>query len=215
MFTFLAIVAVLALLVYLLVRGRRKSAPLKGATNAPGNITVNLQTSITVTSDPIDEEIATLHREATALKGNDWTQAVALLQKAAALEAQHDRFADADRMVRLPIFLQQAGRFDEAMAEFSRLIERVQAYVQKTFGHTSELIRSASLHHQYGIIYDKMRLACKREKRMDLVQEYLAKVEFHKNAWAELQDSIDAEREKEVAAYDAKIRARESARGGK
>jgi len=136
----------------------------------------------------IDGQIAALHKEATQNKGKDWPTAIAALQKSAVLDAAHSRWNDMTRMVRLPTFLQQAGRFDEAMAEFERLIARVPVYVQEHAVIGNELARSATLHREYEILYDKMRLACKREKQHEQAEGYAQKSAVHRQALDGLKD---------------------------
>ncbi len=151
-----------------------------------------------LSTDPaaIDLEISALHKRATQLKGDDWPGAISALEKAAILDAAHNRWNDMARMVRLPTFLQQAGRFDEAMAEFERLIERVPIYVQEHAGAANELSRSATLHREYEVLYDKMRLACKREKQHELAEKYNQKSAVHREALGDLKELRKSKRKK-------------------
>ena len=151
-----------------------------------------------LSSDPtdIDHQISALHKEATSRKGKDWPGAIAALEKAAVLDAAHSRWNDMTRMVRLPTFLQQAGRFDEAMAEFDRLTERIPAYVQEHSTTNNELARSATLHREYEILYDKMRLACKREKQHELAEKYAQKSAVHHEALGDLKELKRSKRKK-------------------
>lgn len=146
------------------------------------------------------------------LNGKDWQQAVALLQKASELDERHGRWIDAARMVRLPVFMQQAGQFDAALVEFARLIRRVPAQVQATAGNTGALLIRARGHYETALIYDKKRVACKREKNAALAQDSELRAETHHAAWEKLQPALDKEREKETAAYEAKSLARQAAR---
>ncbi|MBK6651514.1 MAG: hypothetical protein IPG42_18610 [Betaproteobacteria bacterium] len=151
-----------------------------------------------LSTDPsvIDNEISALHKKATQLKSKDWSGAISALEKAAILDAAHNRWNDMTRMVRLPTFLQQAGRFDEAMAEFERLIERVPIYVQEHAGAANELSRSATLHREYEVLYDKMRLACKREKQHELAEKYTQKSAVHREALGDLKELRKSKRNK-------------------
>jgi hypothetical protein len=151
-----------------------------------------------LSTDPavIDREISALHKEATRLKGKDWPAAISALEKATILDAAHNRWNDMTRMVRLPTFLQQAGRFDEAMAEFERLIDRVPIYVQEHSGTDNELARSATLHREYEVLYDKMRLACKREKHTEQAEKYAQKSAVHKQALSDLKEIRKSKRKK-------------------
>lgn len=82
---------------------------------------------VTITSNLVinkDEETAELHKEATRWKREgDWDKAVAALQKAQARMRQSSFSHTPQDWVRLPLFLQQAGRFVEAEVEFQRLLD--------------------------------------------------------------------------------------------
>lgn len=113
-------------------------------------------TDATITAT-IDEETAELSREATRLKdAGDMDGAVQALKKV------KDRTGTAG--VRLPLFLQQAGRFDEAMVEFNILLSEVDEQYARDFSHQPEFIQKGQALHAKATIYDKMRLACKRQK---------------------------------------------------
>lgn len=165
------------------VKGTRHEAPASTG-GAPKPSPITLPDVPILSSDPvaIDNEIAALHKHATASKGKDWPAAIAALEKAAVLDAAHRRWNDMTRMVRLPVFLQQAGRFDEAMAEFDRLIERVPVYVQEHATSANEVARSATLHREYEILYDKLRLACKREKQDEQAEKFAKLSAVHREA---------------------------------
>ena len=163
-------------------------------------------------SNPVDQEIATLHRDATALKDKNWPEAVRLLRLAGSLDAQHQRWIETARMIRLPLFLQQAGHFDEALAEFKQLIPRVPLQLQATLGHCSKLFLRAMAHHETALIYDKMRLACKRQKRLDLASDYEMRSQTHSDAWEALQPQLEMELEAEQAALEARVNARHASR---
>jgi hypothetical protein len=73
-----------------------------------------------------------------------------------------------DRWTRLPVFLQQAGRFEEAMQEFNRLLSEVGARVKNEFpdSATPEMIEKYIQLNQ-DKIYDKMQMVRNRQKRLD------------------------------------------------
>ena len=71
---------------------------------------------------------------------------------------------DIGRAVRLPLFLQRAGRIDDALTEFERLIRETPLRVAHFIPRASE--RECIEHADLAVIYDKMRLALKREKRL-------------------------------------------------
>lgn len=116
-------------------------------------------------SATIDEETAELSREATKLKNaGDMDGAVQALKKV--------KYRTGTAGVRLPLFLQQAGRFDEAMTEFNILLSEVDAQYAKDFSHQPEFIQRGQALHAKATIYDKLRLACKRQKLYDEATKY-------------------------------------------
>lgn len=146
-----------------------------------------LTATMSITKNPIDERIAALHREATQHKGDDWNAAIACLQEASDLMRRHGGYYGFDRWTRLPVFLQQAGRFDEAMREFERLLSEVEDRVKN---EGSDRSTPASIqkyiHLNYQQIYDKMRMVCKRQKLLDKAAEYQALTEKHARLYEEL-----------------------------
>lgn len=115
----------------------------------------------------IDEESAELLREATRLKSEkDWNGAIEALKKADARTGTVG--------VRLPLYLQQAGRFEEAMAGFNKLLAEVESQAAKNFSHHPERFWKGFSYFPRSNIYDKMRLACKRQKLPEEAGKYEA-----------------------------------------
>ncbi len=104
-----------------------------------------------------------LDRQATALKkAGDWDGAIAALRERKALmgwQWQDDKLA---------MYLQHAGRFDEAMAEIQWLLENSHSWAVKSFSHrpTSVLLRQRAIWR--GQIHGAAALICRRAKRADL-----------------------------------------------
>ena len=146
--------------------------------------------SMTVT---IDEETAALKREATKLKDiGDWDGAIAALKKA------RDRTGSDD--LRLPVFLQQAGKFDEAIAEFNRMLSGADEQYAIEFSHQPEFIQRGQALHAKAAIYDKMRLACKRQKLSDEANRYATLCEEYReqfDAYREVADEYQLKKQKE------------------
>lgn len=167
-----------------------------GATIATSNIVI--------TKNPIDERIAALHREATQHKDSDWDAAVECLQEANDLMRRHGGIYDIERWLRLPVFLQQAGRFQEAMQVFRQLLDDVEPRVKAEFSHTSPTTIEKYIHLNYKKIYDKMRMACKREKRPKDATQFGALSVLHDEQAKALQPIIESERDTERKAYEEK-----------
>lgn len=84
--------------------------------------------------------------------------------------------------LRLPLYLQEAGFFDEAMKEFNDLLRGVDSYVDDVFNHQPLKIRRMLAHARNYSIYDKMRLACEREGKIDDAHKYNNLYVKHKKA---------------------------------
>ncbi len=120
-----------------------------------------------------NSRISVLHREATQLKDSgEWDKAIAALQEAQELMRKSDDIDTIERWLRLPIFLQQGGRFDEAMQEFNRLLDELNDRTAREFSHQPEFIQRGATHHQRAAIYNKMKVACKRQKLPEKAAKY-------------------------------------------
>ena len=159
---------------------RRKKRSQKGAEN-PTPVLVDAQHGVFVRPDSADEQrIAALHREATELKGKkEWDKAIACLQEAERLKPKVTTIYPVKHALRLPLFLQQAGRFDEAMQEFQKLLDGTEARIAHQFSHQKKTVQKKLAHADYADIYKTMCTACKREKRFEQVQEYTKLFEHH------------------------------------
>lgn len=156
--------------------------------------------------NPLRERIAALHREATAHKGSDWNASIAALQEAAHLMRNSDYY-EIDRMLRLPKFLEQAGRFNEAMKELDLLLSEVKQAAKNATKHSSSSLPSSTkctTHDYYSQVYDVMSLVCKRKKLKDKEKEFRSLSEKHKLIVDELRKVLELEREAEKQAYHEK-----------
>lgn len=119
---------------------------------------------------------------------------------------QHPSDYVLDRWTRLPVFMQQAGQFDEAMQEFERLLSEVEERVrQESPDRASPAWIEYQINRNYQTIYDKMRMVCKRQKRSDDAAKYgQLSIEYGERT-EELRVIVDAERKAERRAYQEKI----------
>ncbi|MBX9868177.1 MAG: hypothetical protein K2X63_00120 [Burkholderiaceae bacterium] len=70
--------------------------------------------------------------------------------------------------LRLPVFLQKAGEFDQAIAECEFLLTSLNN-IRNQFALDEALLRrSRQLHLYRANVYDKMRLICKKERKRTL-----------------------------------------------
>ena len=100
-----------------------------------------------------------LLKQATAQeKAGDLNAAVATLRRAYDAIARDTIIYSVTTFLRLPLYLQKAGRNEEAWAEFNRLL--TEGYPNQMRGADQKAIDASQ-------IYDKMRLALQRQKRHD------------------------------------------------
>ncbi|WP_295451972.1 hypothetical protein [uncultured Thiodictyon sp.] len=145
-----------------------------------------------------DAVAAALDREATAAKkAKDWDRAITCLRKVNARRGEPSS-------VRLALYLQQAGRFDESMREFRGLVEAVEPTVNRSLAHATPNGRRASKATHLMQIYDKMALACRREKRVEDAARFAALANEQQAIRAEVSPLVKAERKKKIAEWRAR-----------
>lgn len=127
----------------------------------------------------IDKEISLLEREATTFAKQNWGKAIECLQKVKLLRDSESFIPAFKSYLRLPEYLQRAGRIDEALIEFEDLIEKTQnhkfIFIQKSSYYTDELYQSICKQHeivQLAAIYESMSKTYKREKDIEKSQYY-------------------------------------------
>lgn len=167
--------------------------------------------AVYLTAEPADELLSELGRRATQHKRDkNWTAAIECLAMQRT-RAQHlDVRLSVDTLLRLPLFLQQAGRFDDAMAEFERLLDQVEDLTTWDLGEKTTPARQAYWAAiGRGKIYDKIRVAAKREKHQDLVDEYAGLCNSEHEITAALLVVVQKEWELERGEYQKRIAERE------
>jgi len=101
-----------------------------------------------------------LLKEATALKkAGNLDAAIAKLREAYAAISTTNFTYDVKPFLRLPLYLQEAGRNDEAWKELNNLL----------LGFPNQLRNNEVLPMTHSIVYDKMRLFLQREKKVEKV----------------------------------------------
>ncbi len=112
-------------------------------------------------------QCAQLEKEATAFKAaGDWSGAIAALHHVKALHG------DLYQSTRLAKFFQQAGRFDEAIAEIDWLVAHSATWAKTSFGHQPMTVVQCQKVSWLMRIYKDAALICKRAKRADLHATY-------------------------------------------
>jgi hypothetical protein len=117
---------------------------------------LSLTAQLTVHESAEDKRVRELMKAATALSKTDPNAAVDTFREAAALVSQTVTDYSVDVFLRVPRYLQMAGRQGEAWAEFQRLLQD---------GYPNMQQGKAARHGMEAAVYDKMRLFLQREKR--------------------------------------------------
>lgn len=187
---------------------RRKKRSRKGAEN-PTPVLVDAQHGVFVRPDSADEQrIAALHREATEHKGKkEWDKAIACLREAERLKGNVLTVYPVKHSLRLPLFLQQAGRFDEAMREFQALLDDTESRVLRNLPKRNVSSKTMLTHAEYAEIYAAMSTACKREKHMEQAEEYKDIAEAHDKKHARL---LEAEQRRDAKKFAERKKKREA-----
>lgn len=144
-----------------------------------------------------ETELQRLNKQATALKkAGDMDGAIAALRRAKA--SQGDLYED----TKLALYLQQAGRFDESMAEFAWLLTHSSDCSQAMFGHQPNSVIQAQRATWCARIHAKAQLACEREMRLDLAAEHAQRAEKYMSIAQRLRPLGDQEIKAKRAAWD-------------
>jgi len=105
-----------------------------------------------------------LLKEATAQKkAGDVENAIRLLRKAYQKISKGSTMYPVNTFLRLPLYLQEAKRNDEAWREFNRLLAR---------GYPNQINNPELIPMDHSVIYDKMRLFLQREGKNELAVRF-------------------------------------------
>lgn len=199
MTSFLVVAGVLAMLVYLLIRGRRKpqqssyrrqQASRHGAHSLPA--VVHHESKLFEES-----EYSRLNKQATAFKkAGDMVSAVSALRHAKALcGSQYYE-------TRLAKYLQAAGFFDMAMLEIEWLLGNSDLWAQNMFGHQPASVIECQRTGLLARIHADAALICKRAKRPDLQAIHQQLYEQHIEISKQLRPVSDADAKAKLAEWE-------------
>lgn len=117
-----------------------------------------------------------LHRMATQFKENkDWEGALACLMRAKYYSVTIGPAIDVQSLLRFPLFLQQAGKFEEAKYELQELYDNAEAFAkQQIIGlHHNQALYQRKFKALYlAYLFDKARLIYKRQKLLPQAEEF-------------------------------------------
>jgi len=125
--------------------------------------------------EPTAQELRaqSLLKEATEKHdANDLRGAMSCLRKAYTFLEKSSGSYPIETYLRLPLYQQKAGLFQEALESFNALLQSATVQVARDFSHQDAITQLSLVAMNRHIIYDKMRVACKREKRPKLVALY-------------------------------------------
>lgn len=164
--------------------------------------------SIGVTSpkDLMASDEYQLDRQATACKkAGDWDGAIAALRQRKAIMGV--QYTD----TKLAKYLQQAGRFDDAMAEVQWLADHAQAWAVGSFSHQPATVVQCQRAGYLARVYGDAVLMCKRAKRPDLQAQYQQRQDAYSQLWAKLKPLADADAQRLKAGWaQARLQGREA-----
>ena len=173
--------------------GGKKATHVEAVTITPQVKAIADITNLAEETPAEEEDFSALHRTATEFKdAKQWEEAIACLRKAKALVSSSGDGHTEQSLCRLPLFLQQAGHFDEALAEFQELLDNAETANQYEFGHQRKNVREKFLLLRLSRIYGHMITACKRQKRLDLLEIYEEKARFHYGKFSRMKSAQEA-----------------------
>lgn len=198
MFEFFAVVGVLALLVYLLMRGRRKpQGSVRSSQGTPHGYTPSRPSEQPPVAGLEQSEASQLNKQATALKkAGDMSAAVAVLREVKAISG--DTYAD----TRLAKYLQQAGLFEEAMDEIQWLIDNSQSWAWEMFGHQPASVVECQLAGWRSRIHADAALISKRAKRDDLQSKHEQLHRHYADCDQQLRPVAETDRKAKLIAWE-------------
>mgnify|MGYP001151051251 CR=1 FL=1 len=141
-----------------------------------------------------EEHVRRLNLLATQLKDEDLEEAIACMRRACALNKAIGGGLPDRRSLRLPMFLQRAGRMGEAMQAFNQALRDVDDWVAAGPARQTSTERAAATASIKAVVYDQMRIAWKREGDMGKMQSAKRLADWHEAEGMRLHAILDKER---------------------
>lgn len=142
------------------------------------------------------ERIRQLSAEATALKTKDIGAAIEALKQAQALAQQGGISQTIEWWLRLPLFLQAAGRVEESDAAFAQQVHDSEERYAREFAHRRAKDRKGLWHGAMATLHEKWALACRRSGRADKAAGMDKLREQHHQKWKAWNEAFMAELDK-------------------
>lgn len=159
-----------------------------------------------------EQKISALGSQATEYKsGNNLNAAILCLEEMWGL-AYESKSYWAKSLIRLPKFLQQAGRFHDAEKRFQELIALAPIAAQESGKHhdLSEFYIPFEEHYFLYDVYEAMRIVYKREKQIECSNKYKALAQEHLSMAQSFGKQLEAARFKQLEKHRAWLKEMES-----
>ena len=150
--------------------------------------------------EKIDQEISELMKEATAAaKSKNYTRAVKLVEAALSKIQKSNLLYSHASYTKIIPYYQKAGLYSEVESYcLNYLVPSIRAAFKKGMSQRCKEIQAVHFYQNIAKIYDKLRLAAKREKEIDDEARFLKEYEFYENKWKELKpvaEKLELEKE--------------------
>lgn len=157
-----------------------------------------------------DDDYDALQKLATNYKGNNWRLSLTCLFKAKDLLYVKGTAPVLEQITRFPVFLQQAGYFEEAKYELQELFEQAEEYaksevklIRKHKRIFKRYFKALYLEH----LFDKASLIYKRQKLLRESNELLQISLAYRKEGESLRQNIDQIEEKELREFEEESKA--------
>ena len=149
--------------------------------------------------EDIGNRFGELMKQATAHKrAGNWDEAVRCAGEAHAIAlASHAGGFAAEAWTKYPLYLQQAGRYDEAMRVFHQVIAAADSILAREMSHQPAFIQRGYAFNLRSVVFDKMRVAAERERRNDEAEAFTGKATEEADAFEAFTKVRDLHRKRE------------------
>lgn len=149
--------------------------------------------------EEIGKRFGELMKQATAHKrAGNWEEALRCAGEAhaIAMASPAGGFA-AEAWTKYPLYLQQAGRYDEAMRIFHQVLEAADSILAREMSHQPAFIQRGYASNLRSVVFDKMRVAAERERRNDEADAFARKATEEADAFEAFTRVRDLHRKRE------------------
>lgn len=116
--------------------------------------------------------ISDLNKEVTALLNTDMNLAIVKLKRVWDLLEQSTSHHTVKEYLRLPNYLQQYGKMDEALLYFNQLIDETESRIDRHNPKLKKSMRNKMIKSDLNAIYNQMRIAYKRQGNKEMEKYY-------------------------------------------